>query len=236
MLQKSENGTASFCWGHWCYEEEFWLASMDKNFHYQLFNFLFLFLRRHYSKAIRNQWGKIHALENRWSSWLSQQKDMTIAAQEQDLTRSQGVQGVQGSTPVITLDSYFSIHLLWGLAARREDLLRPNSSLWLFLAVSQCCALILNANQKKQMFLLPVSSQQHQMAVGKKKKNLSLGWMHSSFWSVLTIEMCYIFCILELFFFCLHLDSYCLADFPRAGNRHSIGDGRSGVMFYFHNC
>lgn len=161
--------------------------------------FLFVFLRRHYSKAIRNQWSKIHALENRWSSWLSQQKDMPIAAQEQDLTRSQGVRGEQRSTSVITLDSYFSIHLLWGLAARSEDLLRPNSSSWLFLTVSQCCALVLNANQKKQMFLLPVSSHHHQMAVGKKR-NLSLGWMHFSFWSVLTIEMCYIFYILRLFF------------------------------------
>lgn len=55
---------------------------------------------------------------------------------------------------------------------------KAKSSSWLFLSASQFCALILKLNQKKQMFLLLASNQQHQMAIGKKKK-ISASWLNA---------------------------------------------------------
>lgn len=81
---------------------------MDKNVHFHLFNFSFLFLRNGYSKAIKNEWGKIHALKKRKNGWFSQE-DIFIFGQEQDLMGSQGVEGAQGPIPALLENSPSSI-------------------------------------------------------------------------------------------------------------------------------
>lgn len=57
---------------------------MDKNIHFHLFNFSFL--RKGYSKTIKNEWGKIHTLNNRKNGWFSQE-DTFIVGQEQYLMK-----------------------------------------------------------------------------------------------------------------------------------------------------
>lgn len=80
---------------------------MDKNVHFHLFNFSFSFLRKGYSKTIKNEWGKIHALKNRKNGWFSQE-DTFIVGQEQDLMKSQSGRGT-GPIPDLLENSHSSI-------------------------------------------------------------------------------------------------------------------------------